>query len=380
MRGEVDPQGEFFYTIQLEEMVPADHPLRAIKQRVDRILLLMDPAFGQAYGSTGRPSVPPERLLKAMVIQALYSIPSDIKLMEAIEFNLLYRWFVDLPVSERAWTPEVFSMNRRRFEQHQLVRRFFELVVNDACIDGLISTDHFTVDGSLIRAHASMKSVQPINKEKDEDDDGDEPPSRDPIVSWRGEKRSNKTHRSTTDPQARIMKKAAGKEAHLSHAVHVLMENRHGLIVEFSVSEAHGRAECEEAIAMVDRAQKCFGIHVRTLGADRGYDRGDFLLDLERRFIEPHVAATSQTRDPRWRRGSDDRQRVEARERNRKRCSQTHYQRSQVVRKRVEEIFGWCKTVGRMARTRFRERWRIHQEQLITASAYNLIRLRNLMA
>jgi transposase len=365
MRGQLDRQESLFVVISLEQRVPPHHPLRRIKRRCDELLAQMNRQFNRAYSPLGRPSIPPEQLLKALLLQALYSIRSEIALMEQIEFNQLYRWFVDLPLEQRAWTPEVFSVNRDRFAAHGLVQAFFDTLVRQAILEGYVSDEHFTVDGTLIRSWASAKSFQP--KERPSASEAPDDPGN-PTVNFHAERRTNETHQSTTDPEARLARKGAGKEAHLCHSAHVLMENRHGLCVGAGVDAADGHAERRNARALLARARRRQRLRPRTLGLDGGYDDGKFLAQLERAGIEPHVPIRRGRivlRDAAAR----------ARHRARRRMRQARYRVSQRIRKRVEEIFGWCKTVGRLARTRFVGRWKIAQEVLVTVSAYNLVRL-----
>jgi transposase len=366
MRGHASRQIPIFYMINVEAELPKEHPLRAIKRRADAILKAMAPDFTAAYSRIGRPSIAPEQLLKALLLQALYSIRSEILLMQAIQFNLLYRWFVDL--SDRpVWTPEVFSMNRERFAEHDLVRKFFDRVVSEAVIEGYASPDHFTVDGTLIRSWASPKSLRPKEGAAPRQDDGG---PATPTGSYRGQKWANATHESATDPEARLMRKGLGKEAHLCHSGHVLMENRNGLCLGAMVDQADGRAERRCAVAMIGHLRRRHRIQINTLGADKGFDDRAFLAELERLHIRAHVPVRrigTQAKAP-------ARQRAERRMRTR------GYQISQRARKRVEQIFGWFKTVGGMARTRFVGRWKILQEMLVTAAAYNLLRLARLEA
>ena len=368
MRGQVNRQELLFVVISLEQRVPRDHPLRPIKRRCDELLAQMNHQFQRAYSHLGRPSIPPEQLLKALLLQALYSIRSEIALMEQVEFNNLYRWFLDLPLEQPAWTPEVFSMNRDRFAAHGLVAAFFDALVRQAVLEGYVSDAHFSVDGTLIRSWASLKSLQPKDGRaptEPPDDPGN------PTVSFHGQHRTNATHVSRTDPEARLAKKGTGKEAHLCHSAHVLMENRHGLCVAAGVDVADGQAERRNARQLVARVKRRQRLRPRTLGMDTGYDDGKFLAALECDGVQPHVPI---------RRGRIVAQDVagQARQRARQRMRQARYRLSQRIRKRVEEIFGWCKTVGRMARTRFVGRWKIAQEVLVTVSAYNLVRLARL--
>ena len=253
MRGCVSRQAPLFLVLNVEGRIPAGHPLRSVKARADRILAGMGRDFVAAYSRMGRPGIPPEQLLKALLLQALYSIRSEIQLMQAIEFNWLYRWFIDLPLDGSVWTPETFSMNRERFARHDLVRRFFDRIVAEAITEELVSADHFTVDGTLIRSWASLKSLQPIDGPAETPRD-DDPGNR--TVNFHGERRTNATHRSTTDPEAQLARKGKGKEAHLCHSGHVLMENRHGLCLDVMVDAADGTAERRCAQQMLKQVQR----------------------------------------------------------------------------------------------------------------------------
>ena len=367
MRGRPDAQPAMFLMINLEDKVPQDHPLRPVKQRCDRILRAMSRDFNRAYSPLGRDSVPPEQLLKAMLLQALYAIPSEIKLMEHIDFNLLFRWFLDLG-DEPVWTPETFSQNRERFAAHHLVGKFFDRVVAEALAEQWASEGHFTVDGTLIQSWASLKSLEPRDPqaegpERDDDDPGN------PSVNFRGEKRSNATHVSRTDPEARLMRKGKGKEALLYHSGHVLMENRHGLILGAEVEAADGTAERRAARRMLDHARRRHGLEPETAGLDAAYDDGTFLEALESdQGVVPHVPIRKGPIKATDAAG-------EARRRARRRQRTKGYALSQRIRKRVEEIFGWLKTVAGQARTRFVGRWKIRQAFTLAAAAYNLLRM-----
>ena len=366
MRGRPDAQPSMFLMINLEEKVPQDHPLRPIKQRCDRILRAMSRDFNRAYSRVGRHSIPPEQLLKAMLLQALYSIPSEIKLMEHIDFHLLFRWFLDLG-DEPVWTPETFSQNRERFAKHNLVGTFFDRVVDEALAEDLTSEDHFTVDGTLIQSWASLKSLEPRDPDAEGPDRDDDPGN--PSVNFRGEKRSNATHVSGTDPEARLMRKGKGKEALLYHSGHVLMENRHGLILGAEVDAADGMAERRAAREMLDHVARRHGLEPETAGLDAGYDDGPFLDELEsERGVVPHVPVRQGPIKATDAAG-------EARRRARRRKRTKGYALSQRIRKRVEEIFGWLKTVAGQARTRFVGRWKIRQAFTLAAAAYNLLRM-----
>jgi transposase len=359
-----------FYYFDLEQRVRPDHPLRPIKARVDGALREMSRAFAAAYSRWGRPSIPPEFLLKALLVQALYSLRSERQLVEQIDVNLLFRWFLDLPVDAPVWDATTFTKNRERFEQHGLIQRFFTGVVQQALAEGLVSEEHFTVDGTLIQSWASLKSVrplaeadQPVSAGAEDDDPGN------PTVNFRGERRTNATHRSVTDPEARLARKGDGKPALLSHAGHLLMENRSGLCVAVQVSQATGTAEREAVRPLLRQVQRDLGVTPRTLGADKGYAAGPFLEQLERQEqVVPHVPLSAGPI-----RG--DTPEAEARRRARRRAASVGWTLSQRIRKRVEEIVGWMKTVGGLARTRHIGRWKIAQVATLVAAAYNLVRL-----
>jgi transposase len=372
MRGRVDPQGDIYHTFNIHDLIPANHPLREIRKRADRVLAGMSRGFNAAYGKTGRPSIPPERLIKALLLQALYSIRSEIQLCEQIGYNLLFRWFLGMQPSERAWTPEVFSMNRQRFAEHGFVQTFFDRVVRDALLEGVASREHFAVDGTLIQSYASLKSIRPreTGDERVSDGSDDDDPGN-PTVNFRGQKRTNATHRSIVDPEARLARKGDGQPALLSHSVHVLMDTASGLCLDVTVEEANGRAERVAAEAMLRRLKQRHPVYPASLAADKGYAAGPFLAEMEQRDITPHVPIPAGPI-----RG--DHPAAEARRRAKRRMKTTAYRTAQRVRKRVEEIIGWCKTTGRMARTRFVGRWKITLQTLSTAAAYNLLRLARL--
>jgi len=372
MRGKIDQQGEVFHTFHLDDMIPANHPLRAVKARADKVLGKMSRDFNRAYGKTGRPSVPPERLIKALLLQSLYSIRSEIQLCEQVGYNMLYRWFLGMNPSDKAWTPEVFSMNRKRFAEHGFVSDFFDRVVHEAILEDLVSGDHFTVDGTLIQSFASIKSLRPIKTKDTKVSDGsDDDDPGNPTVNYRKEKRSNKTHRSIVDPEAMLARKGNGKPALLSHSAHLLMENRNGLCVSVAVDQADGYAERNQCDAMLDHIHRRHRLKPKTLGADAGYKAGKFLTALEQRGIRPHVPVGDDMiagDDPdAW-----------ARRRARFHQDSRPYEISQRIRKRVEEIFGWCKSIGGLARSRFVGRWKLKQQSEVTAAAYNLLRMARL--
>jgi transposase len=323
----------------------------------------MSPRFGRAYAKTGRPSIPPERLIKALLLQALYSIRSETLLVEEIGYNMLYRWFLDLNPSDGIWVQEVFSMNRERFEQHGFVRIFFEKVVEQAILEDLVSGDHFSVDGTLIQSYASLKSLRPIDTKDTRVSDGaDDQDKGNPRVNFRGQKRSNATHRSITDPEGRLARKGDAQPALLSHSMHLLMENRSGLCLDVAVDEANGTAERLQAAIMLQRTYQRHGLSPRTLGTDGNYKEGAFLAALEGEGIIPHVPMPAGPI-----RGHDEP--AQARRRAKRRMKTQSYGLSQRVRKRVEEIIGWCKTIGRLARTRFVGRWKIKLGSELTAAA-----------
>ncbi|MFM1823218.1 MAG: hypothetical protein RI967_1484 [Planctomycetota bacterium] len=379
MRGHGESNGGLWYTIDLEELVERDHPLRAIKRMVDEALRGMDRDFRAAYPRNGRPSVAPERLLKALLLQSLYTIRSERELCRRLRTDLLFRWFLDMTPDEDVFVPTVFTHNRERLAEHGLTRRFFDGVVRQAIAAGLASDEHFTVDGSLIQSHASLKSLKRIAREGD-DGDGDGPSpqggprrrSRNAPVDFKGERRVNDTHRSTTDPESRLYRKG-GTGAYLSHSMHAMTENRHGLVVAVEIDEANGRSEREAALRMVTHARRRHRLSVRTLGADAGYDAESFLLTLGLRRIIPHVALRRPGVDA-TDAGGLARAAVQSMQRQR------GYQMSQRRRKVVEEFFGWAKTIARLRRSRHVGRWKLRQQLELTAAAYNLVRLRRLLA
>lgn len=383
MRGTNEPQSSLWYSINLEDMVEAGHPLRPIKRMVDLALARMSASFSAAYAAGGRPSVPPERLLKALLLQCLYTIRSERELCRRLRTDMLFRWFLDMQPDEATFDPTVFTHNRDRLDSHGLTRKFFDSVVRQAIDAGLTSDEHFTVDGSLIQSHASLKSLKRIEREATESEGPkDEPPrggpapksrrSRNEPVDFKGERRTNDTHRSSTDPEARLYRKGNGVAANLCHSVHALTENRHGLVLAVEVDEANGIAERESALRMVDRVRRRHALAPRTLGADMGFDAGPFLLELESRGIEPHVAI----RPGRIKRKDEC---AEARRRARDRRRLAGYCRSQRKRKLVEEYFGWGKSVGPMRRTRHVGRFKIRQQVELTGAAYNLVRMAKLL-
>jgi transposase len=345
-----------------EQRVPRTHPLRRIKELADGALRALSPTFDAMYAGGGRPSVPPERLLKATLLMAFYSVRSDRLFCEQLDYNLLFRWFLDMDMVEESFDHSTFSKNRERLLAHDVAKKFLGEVVGQARAARLMSDDHFTVDGTLIEAWASLKSF----RRKDEKPE-DRPPPDDPgnpTVNFHGEKRSNETHQSTTDPESKLYRKSHRHEAKLSYCGNVLMENRNGLIVDFQLEQASGYAERDAALAMLDRSlPNQEGV---TLGADAGYDIADFVAACRERRITPHIAQTTDTR----RRSAVDGRTVR----------HPGYEISQRLRKRVEEIFGWTKTVGCFRKTRFRGLARTQLAAHFVAAAYNLLRISRLTA
>lgn len=360
MRGGDNLTGELFSYVDLEARVRRDHPLRAIRVTVNEGLVALEREFAALYSPLGRPSIPPEKLLRAMLLQAFYSIRSERLLMERLEYDLLFRWFVGIGVDDPAWDHSVFSKNRERLLEGDIAAKFLSAVLAQPKVKKLLSTDHFSVDGTLIEAWASMKSVKPK-------DGSGEPPAggggRNAEADFHGQKRTNDTHASTTDPDARLYKKGKGKEAKLCFMGHGLMENRHGLLVDACLTLADGHAERVAALHMIEpRADRPLAI---TLGADKAYDTEDFVNELRAMKVTPHVAQNTSGRSS----AIDGRT-----------TRHSGYAASQRIRKRIEEAFGWIKTVARQDKTRFRGRDRVGWAFTFAAAAYNLVRLPKLMA
>ena len=361
MRGRVNPQVSMLAFVDIESRIPLDHPLRTIRYIADEALAELTSVFDQMYVDDGRPSIPPERLLKASLLMSLYSIRSERAFCEQLDYHLLYRWFLGMDVVEPVFDRSTFSKNRERLLQHEVAQQFFDAVVQQADRRGLLSNEHFTVDGTLIEAAASLKSFKP----KDEPP-ADEPPDDpgNPTVNFRGQRRSNATHQSTTDPEAQLAKKGRGKEAHLAYAGHALMEHRNGLLVDFQVNQATGNAEREIVPDLIDQARER-GFRPRTLAGDKGYDTRQCVADLRGRNVTPHVAQNTSRR-----RSAIDRRTTR----------HVGYDLSQRKRKRVEEIFGWMKTVGGFRRTRFIGLELTQLAAYLVATAYNLVRMARLLA
>lgn len=380
MRGSIDDQAPLFHLFSVEDRIRPDHPLRDIKRRVDRILDGMSPQFAKAYSVTGRPSVPPERLLKALLLMALYSVRSERQLCERIDTDLLFRWFLDLQPSDDAFDATTFTHNRKRLDDHRLTATFFDVVVREALVAGLCS-EHFSVDGTMIESFASVKSFQPKTSDDDEalpDGNGFKP--RNAEVDFHGEKRTNETHASRTDPESRLFRKGFGKEATLCHLGHVLGENRNGLILGITVTEASGTAERSAALDLVDGLKAAQDRVPKTLGSDKGYDGGAYYRALEERGVEPHGAMIEQRLRNLDEVRPKERADAEARHRMRARQPTEGYRLSQRCRKKVEEAFGWLKTVAGLGRSRVVGRWKLQQLLEVGAAAFNLIRLRSLKA
>lgn len=362
VRGKPKAQLSMIHAVRLEDRVPKDHPLRAIKALADEILASLSSEFSALYSDVGRASLPPETLMKATLLMALYSIPSDRLFCEHLQFNLLFRWFLDMDLEEEAFDHSSFTYHRERLIEGELGKSFLEAIVQRARLMELVSDDHFTVDGTLIEAWASLKSFRRKDDPRPPSDDDDD--KGNPTVNFRGEKRSNETHASTTDPEARLARKSNGTTAKLSFAGHVLMENRNGLVIGAMVTQATGIAERVAAGALVTRHLP--GQRRITLGADKAYDTQDFIEVMRSQRVTPHVAANDCRRG-----GSAIDERT---------TRHPGYELSQRVRKRVEEIFGWMKTVGGMRRTRVKGVKKTSFLFEMAAAAYNLMRISHLLA
>lgn len=359
MRGHVDPQSSMFSYFSPESRVPERHPLRAIKRDADAVLASLSAEFDELYAESGRPSIPPERLLKASLLIALYSVRADRMLCEMLDYNLLFRWFLDMSLEERGLDQSNFSRLRERLDKTDLACRFFDAVVSEARKRGLLSDEHFSVDGTLIEAWAS--TAKSLRRKDGPPSDGG--PDDRGLVNFRGERRSNDTHESKTDPDAKLMKKGKGRETKLSYGGHALMENRNGLCVDIEVRSAL-QSETEAAKDMLSR-QARKRVRPTTLGADKGYHTKDFVAHLRKKKIAPHIARIEGRNTP----GLDARTTRHA-----------GYAISQTKRKRVEEIFGWMKAYGGLRRTMARGLQRVRLHAYIVAAAYNLLRMSRLPA
>jgi transposase len=358
MRGQDEQQGQMLLGVTPEDFIPEDHPIRRIRSLADAVLKQLSPQLSAMYSTIGRPSVPPEHLIKATLLMALYSIRSERQFCERLRYDLLFKWFLGLNINDPAFNPTTFTKNRERLLDQEIAMAVLGEVTREARKRRLVSDDHFTVDGTLLQAWASFKSVRPR-------DDADGPSStgggRNREVSFHGQRRTNETHLSTTDPEARLARKGNGQEARLSFAGHLLMENRNGLILDVLITEATGRAEREAALVMLDR--RLTPRKRVTLAGDKGYDTRDFVEELRQRGVTPHVAQNTSKR-----RSAIDRRTTR----------HPGYVLSQRVRKRVEECFGWAKTVAGGRKLRYLG---VRKNQLwatFTAVAFNLLRMANL--
>jgi transposase len=360
MRGSDEGSGSLFSYVDLETRVPKGHPLRPIREITNGALSDLSADFEAMYAPLGRPSIPPEKLLRASLLQAFYSIRSERQLMERLEFDLLFRWFVGLGIDDAVWDHSVFSKNRDRLLEGEIAAKFLAAVLTQPTVKQLLSTDHFSVDGTLVEAWASMKSLKPKNEDR-----GDEPPvsgGRNEEVDFRGEKRSNQTHTSTSDPDAMLYRKGPGMEAKLCFIGHALMENRHGLFVDARLTRVSGHAERLAALEMIE--PRADGPKAITLGGDKGFDAADFVMELREINVTPHIAQNTSRRSA-----------IDGRT-----TRHPGYAASQRVRKRIEEGFGWMKTIAGFRKTKYRGIDKVGWAFTLAAAAYNLIRLPKLMA
>ena len=358
MRGTDRQQSHVFSYISPEQRVRKDHPLRPIRTMVDEILKQLSPQFNKMYAQVGRPSIPPEQLLRAQLLQMLYSVRSERLLMEEMDYNILFRWFVGLNLDDEVWDATVFTKNRDRLLEAEVAKEFLSRVVAQAHERGWASDEHFSVDGTLLEAWASAKSFQPKDKKSSPPDD-----PGNPTVDFRGEKRSNQTHASKTDPDALLARKGAGKEAKLSYCGNLLVENRNGLIVSSLVWEATGTAERDAAMVML---QEVPGIGQVTVGGDKGFDTAEFVRECRNMYVTPHVAQNLA------RPGGSA---IDGRT-----TQHPGYRISQKKRKRIEECFGWLKTIALLRKVRHRGTLKVDWIFTFACAAYNLVRMRNLMA
>jgi transposase len=353
MRGTPDPQLAMLSSLQPGDLIPADHPIRRIRSVVDAVLDELDGEFDVMYAKGGRPSVPPEQLLKATVLMAMYSIRSERAFCERLNYDLLFKWFLDLPIDARAFDASTFSKNRRRLLDHQIADRFFAAVVAQARLRRYVSSDHFSVDGTLLEAWASHKSFQPKDGPKTPP-----PPGRNAEVSFHGERRTNETHASTTDPEARMARKSFATAAKLSYAGHLLMEHRNALLVDIELTQATGYAERDTALEMLGRLPATK--RRRTVAGDKAYDTRGFVADLRELHITPHIAPNT-TRQRTTIDGRTTRHEGHA--------------ISQRIRKRIEEPFGWIKTIAGGRKLRYIGRQRNRAWFLMSGAIYNILRI-----
>jgi transposase len=363
MRGRDERSEGFFSYVRLEERLPADHPLRAIRALADAALASLNKRFEGLYSTMGRPSIPPEMLLRATLLQAFFSVRSERMLMEQINYNLLFRWFVGLPMDAEVWHPTVFTHNRDRLLEAEVAHEFLAALLALPQVKKLLSSEHFSVDGTLIDAWASMKSFRP------KDGSGEPPaPGRNGERNFHKEKRSNETHASTSDPDARLYRKADGRESRLCFMGHVLMENRNGLAVDAALTHATGTAEREAALAMLDRRSRRGRV---TLGADKAYDVTAFVESLRERKVTPHITINGAVSKL----GVVRKTALDGRT-----TRHAGYAISLVCRKRIEEVFGWIKAQAGLAKVKLRGCARVETAFTFTVAAYNLIRLPKLIA
>jgi transposase len=359
MRGSDKGSGDLFSYVDVEKRVRSDHPLRIIRSLTEAALQALSGDFAALYSGTGRPSIPPEKLLRAMLLQAFYSIRSERQLMERLEFDLLFKWFVGLGIDDGVWDHSTFSKNRDRLLDGEIAAKFLTAVLAQPRVRRLLSSEHFSVDGTLVDAWASMKSVKPRDPPEGGSPTGG---GRNAAADFRGQKRSNETHRSTTDPDARLYRKGPGMEAKLCFIGHGLMENRSGLIVDARLTRVSGHAERLAALAMIEPwADRPRAI---TLGADKGYDAADFIEELRTLNVRPHVAQNTSRR-----RSAIDRRTTR----------HPGYRASQRMRKRIEEAFGWVKTVAGLRKTKLRGLPKVDWAFTFAAAAYNLVRVPKLI-
>jgi len=370
MRGDDEKQSSMLCLISPSDRIPKDHPIRTVKELADAALAQLSRTFDKMYSNVGRPSIPPERLLKATLLMALFSIRSERQLCEQLDYNLMFRWFLDMDMVSPTFDPTTFGKNRARLLEHDVAAKFFHTVVNDARDRGLMSGEHFSVDGTLIEAWASLKSFRPKDEKDDDDRRGDGDGTRgsdsNPWMNFKGETRKNDTHESKTDPEAKLMKKSNGEAAKMSFSAHALMENRNGLLVDFRVGEANGRAEIDVGLDMlknlIRRRRRKRRISV---GGDKGYDTARFVAECRALNVTPHVAMN----ETRHRRSNLDGRTVNTR----------GYRTSQRIRKRIEEAFGWMKTTGGFRRTRVKGIARTQLAAYFVGAALNLLRIARLV-
>ena len=357
MRGDEADQGPMFSYISAAQRVPAEHPMRGIREMADVALKALSRDFDRLYSKVGRPSIPPEHLLRALLLQYFYGVRSERLLMEQLDYNLLFRWFVGLSMDDEVWDASTFSKNRDRLLEGEIAQRFLQAVLDQATAKGLTSDEHFSIDGTLVEAWASQKSFKPKDGDK-----GERPQGRNPHVDFRGKPRKNDTHASTTDPDARLYRKADGQESKLSYLGHVVMENRHGLVVGCEVTHADGHGERDAGRQLMGRIARKPQV---TLGADKGYDSADFIASMRELGVTPHVAQNISRR----------RSAIDART-----TRHPGYRLSQVLRKAVEHPFGWLKAAAGMWQVKVRGTARVRWVFTFGMAAFNLIRMRNLLA